>query len=214
LATTSNINFPVLRAFDISGYLLFPGRDGTGLSHRFEKGVSIVAGINGIGKTTLLNALLRLLIGPWDVRREDPEDVGSTRHELVRWRTPDFFASRVPDRAESATIRGWITFGSERVYLLRALADLSVEELAYNGTQLDASEHAYQEIVTRLSGVDSYYDYHFLVRNLLFYLEDRRPLVWADEGQFEIARVLFVPGPDSSRTSHSHLCSRANNRDT
>jgi hypothetical protein len=44
-------------------------------------------------------------------------------------------------------------------------------------------------------------DYHFLVRNLLFYLEDRRPLVWADEGQFEIARVLFVPGPDSTRTS-------------
>src|SRR6266480_4998330 len=55
----SNIKFPVLRAFDISGYLLFPGREGTGLSHKFEKGVSIVAGINGIGKTTLLNALLR-----------------------------------------------------------------------------------------------------------------------------------------------------------
>jgi hypothetical protein len=201
VAETINIKFPVLRAFDLTGYLLFPGRDGTGLSHRFEKGVSIVAGINGIGKTTLLNALLRLLIGPWDVLREDPDDIGSTRHELVRWRTPEFFASRVPDRAASATIEGWMTFGFERLYVLRALADLSIKELAHNGAPLEASEKEFQEVVTRLSGVDSYYDYHFLVRNLLFYLEDRRPLVWADEGQFEIARVLFVPGPDSTRTS-------------
>lgn len=200
----TTIIFPVLRSLDVTGYLLLPGEDGIGLSHKFEDGVSIIAGINGIGKTTLLNAILRLLIGPWDVLREDPDDIGSTRHELVRWRTPSYFSSRVPDRAASATVGGWMTFGAERVYLLRSLGDLSIKELAHNGKPLEPKEEQYQALVTRLSGVASYYDYHFLVRNLLFYLEDRRPLVWADEGQFEIARVLFVPDPDATATSERY----------
>jgi DNA repair exonuclease SbcCD ATPase subunit len=66
----SKIRFPVIRSIEINGYALFPGTDGTGLSHRFENGVSVIAGINGLGKTTLLNALLRSLIGPYDVLRE------------------------------------------------------------------------------------------------------------------------------------------------
>jgi len=32
------------------------------------------------------------------------------------------------------------------------------------------------------------------MRNLLFCLEDRRPFVWSATGQFEIARILFIPG--------------------
>ena len=200
----ASIAFPVLRKFEISGYLLLPGEDGAGVAHAFEDGVSVIAGINGIGKTTLLNALLRLLIGPWDVLREDPDDIGSTRHELVAWRTPGYFASRVPDRAASATIGGWITFGDDHVYLLRGLADLKIRELAHDGKRIDPTEERYQELVMRLSGAASYYDFHFLVRNLLFYMEDRRPLVWADEGQFEIARVLFVADPDATATSEQY----------
>ena len=161
----ASITIPVLRKFEVSGYLLLPGEDGTGVEHAFEDGVSVIAGINGIGKTTLLNALLRLMIGPWDVLREDPDDIGSTRHELVTWRTPGYFASRVPDRAASATIGGWITFGEERVYLLRGLGDLKIKELAHNGKRVDPTEERYQEFATRLSGAASYYDFHFLVRN-------------------------------------------------
>jgi hypothetical protein len=49
--------------------------------------------------------------------------------------------------------------------------------------------------------VSSFYDFHFMVRNLLFYLEDRRPLLWSEDGQFEIARILFVSGTDSQELS-------------
>src|ERR1700729_3126891 len=101
VTTPVNIRFPVLRSVEITGYALFPGLgpEATGLGQQFESGVSVIAGINGLGKTTLLNALLRLLIGPWDVLRENPEDIGSTRHVLVAWRTPTYFSSRVPDGA-------------------------------------------------------------------------------------------------------------------
>jgi adenylate kinase len=194
----STIRFPVIRSLEISGYALFPGISGSGIAAPFENGVSIIAGINGLGKTTVLNALLRTLIGPWDVRREDAEDVGSTRHDLIRWRTPGYFRGRVPDDAASATVSSRITFGSDAVYIVRSLADLSIEQLFHNDEQLDNDEAAYQTLVKQLSGVDSYYDFHFLVRNLVFYLEDRRPLLWSDDGQFEIVRILFIPGAEAT----------------
>ena len=96
-----------------------PG-DGTGVGQRLENGVSVIAGINGLGKTTVLNAFLPLLIGPWDVLRENPEDVGSTQHTLIPWRNPLYFSARVPDGAASATIAGQISFGEEAIYVVRS----------------------------------------------------------------------------------------------
>lgn len=199
MADLVTIRFPVLRSVAITGYALFPGNpeEATGIDHKFENGVSIIAGINGLGKTTLLNALLRLLVGPWDVLRENPDDVGSTQHTLILWRNPSYFSARVPDSAASATISGQISFGEETIYVVRNLRDLSIQQLRFGADEVTASEAEYQRLVTQLSGVSDYYDFHFLVRNLLFYMEDRRPLVWSESGQFEIARILFVPGKDS-----------------
>lgn len=194
----SKIRFPVIRAVDVSGYALFPGTDGTGLSHSFPNGVSVIAGINGLGKTTLLNALLRLLLGPRDAYRENPADVGSTSHQLGIWRSPGFFANRVPDSAAGASISARISFGGEWAFVVRSLKDLSVVELRHGDQPLDPSEEAYQQLAVRLSGVETFYDFHFLVRNLAFYLEDRRPLLWSDDAQFEIARILFVPGTEAT----------------
>lgn len=201
MPSLSNVRFPVVRSVEINGYALFPGAAGTGLSHTFKSGVSIIAGINGLGKTTLLNALVRVLIGPSDVIRETPEDVGSTRHELMGWRTPGLFRDRVPDDAASATITTRISFGTDVIYVERSLRDLSVLQLLRDDDRLEPSEAAFQQLVVELSGVDTFYDFHFLARNLVFYLEDRRPLLWSDDGQFEIARILFIPGAQATEFS-------------
>lgn len=195
------VRFPVVRSVEISGYALFPGTDGTGLSHQFGNGVSVIAGINGLGKTTLLNALLRVLIGPSDVLRENPTDIGSTSHQLISWRSPGYFANRVPDAAVSASISVRVSFGTEWIYVVRRLRDLGIEQLRHGDAALTPTEETYQRLVSQLSGVDTFYDFHFLVRNLVFYLEDRRPLVWTDDGQFEIARILFIPGSEATAFS-------------
>lgn len=185
------------------GYAMFPGNgpERLGLSHDFANGVTVIAGINGLGKTTLLNILLRLIIGPGDVPREDPEDVGSTRHEIIPWQNSAYFSRRVPDRAAAATVSGQISFGEQTIYIVRSLRDLSLRELR-NGTEnIPPDEAEYRKLAVQMSGVSNFYDFHFVVRNLLFYLEDRRPLLWSDDGQFEIARILFVPGTESTDLS-------------
>lgn len=203
--THNRIRFPVIRALEVIDYDLYPGVGGQGLVHSFDPGVSVIVGVNGLGKTTLLNILLRVLIGPWDPPREDPEEVGSTRHELISWRTADFFSSRVPNGATHAFVSATITFGEEKVRIKRRLKDLSISELWLGDRRLSpeaatlndadyvsAMDKVYQSLAVSLSGVSDFYDFRFIVRNLLFYLEDRRPLIWADRGQFEVARILFM----------------------
>src|SRR4051794_21947597 len=71
--------FPVLLNFRVTGYQLFPGRAEGGIAYDVPPGVSVIAGINGLGKTTLLNMLFRAIVGPrdWKRRRLD-QPAGST----------------------------------------------------------------------------------------------------------------------------------------
>ena len=103
------VRLPILTELRVSDYGLFPGDPrGSGITWSFQKGLSLIAGINGLGKTTLLTMILRSLTGPYDltgegvsqslgvVLREDP--VRLSRHHIK------FFQQRVADDAQNATV--------------------------------------------------------------------------------------------------------------
>jgi len=48
--TPNKIRFPVLRRLRVINYELFPGEDRKGLDHTFESGVTVVVGVNGLGR--------------------------------------------------------------------------------------------------------------------------------------------------------------------
>jgi len=187
-----SITFPVLRSIAVKNYEIFPGQDDGGISHSFLPGVTVIAGINGLGKTTLLNMILRVLIGPRDVVREDPNEPGFRKHKLMNWRSPKYFRQRVSDAAAEATVDATISFGDTTLRIVRSLNNLEIITLESNGTSVEPSIDKYEALICQLAGVGSFYDFHFLVRNLVFFLEDRRALVWSEEGQFEIFRILFL----------------------
>ena len=59
---------PILKELRVTGYELFPGDpSGSGIAWSFQNGVTVVAGINGLGKTTLLMMILRSLTGRYDL---------------------------------------------------------------------------------------------------------------------------------------------------
>lgn len=56
------VTMPVLTGLSVMGYGLFPGDPaGSGVDQPFAPGLTVIAGINGLGKTTLLMAILRVL---------------------------------------------------------------------------------------------------------------------------------------------------------
>jgi len=103
------IRFPVLTFLRVENYGLFPGKPvGKGVEWDFKKGLCLIAGINGLGKTTLLTMLLRVFSGPFDLTGDGlPERLESVIPEspiLLRTRVLRYFAQRVADQGREATV--------------------------------------------------------------------------------------------------------------
>ena len=66
---SSMINLPVLDQLDIDDYGLFPGtRIETRPAHPiYSRALKLILGANGLGKTTLVTILFRMLTGPSDI---------------------------------------------------------------------------------------------------------------------------------------------------
>ena len=185
------ITFPVLRELKVEGYGLFETANSSGLSHAFDSGVHVIAGINGLGKTTLLNIIYRLLLGPRDMSKEDG-GLSSTQHVLVDWRNKKYFRNRVRDEARGARAEAVISFGQRRLTVTRSLRTLEIESLAVDGAaEAQATQDRYEELIRELSGAASYFDYFAILRFLVFFLEDRPELIWDRRSQFDMFRLLF-----------------------
>ena len=73
------IEFPVCEQLRIDGYGLYPGRQRDHhLDIAFGPGLTLILGANGLGKTTLITILFRLLTGPNDLRSGSGDSLGTT----------------------------------------------------------------------------------------------------------------------------------------
>lgn len=186
-----DIKFPVVQRFSVSGYEIYQQKDIDGFDHAFLPGPTIVAGINGLGKTTLLNILFRMLVGPLNPAKSNPFEIGAKSHELVPWNTPKYFRARVTDDAREATAYVEIKFGDSEIKVRRRLNDLDITELWVNSQECVPTESEFQRAVINAANVASPYDYDFLVRYLVFFLEERVELFWNERGQIEAFRILL-----------------------
>ena len=192
------VNFPVLNRLDINGYGLFPGSEaaGAGLHVDFKPGLTLVIGANGLGKSTLVSIVYRVLSGPFDISGvNDQTNLGNTTlkpTELDRAERT-VFAQRVSDGARSATARLAFKIGNDAVVVERRLSNLSLTAFEINGTGHDLTELVFQTEIARIVGLWSFGDWILLLRHVMFYFEDRRALVWDASAQRQILRFLFLP---------------------
>ena len=185
------ITFPVLRRVRVSGYGIFENEVSSGIDHEFVHGVHVIAGINGLGKTTLLNILYRALLGPTDMSKDDA-GLASTQHKLANWRNRKYFSNRVRDGAKAAWAEVEVGFGPRRLVVRRSLRTLEVEALSLDCAPEEvATQERYEELVQELSGCASYFDFFAILRFIVFFLEDRAELIWDRRSQFDMFRLLF-----------------------
>src|SRR6056297_1417486 len=86
----------------IENYGLFPGRNGDNtVEIDFHSDLTVIAGINGLGKTTLVTLLLRLISGPFDLTSSGAparyETILPVAPKRLRSEVVDFFGQRVAD---------------------------------------------------------------------------------------------------------------------
>jgi len=200
------VNFPVLERVRVSDYGLYVGTaEKPGLDHHFVEGVNVIVGINGLGKTTLLNILLRSLSGASDVPGD--ESLGDKRRRLIPVER-NWFRKRVPDDAVNAKTTIWFKLGERHFEVTRSLANMDITELWVDQQQVAYAraaglEAAYRDAVQTAAGLSSFDDFVFLLRYVVFYLEDRRSLVWDPAAQGDILGILF--GDMGERTRYVEL---------
>src|SRR4051794_17565683 len=119
------IQLPLFEELDVSDYGMFPGTpEMPGLHVKFLPGLTLVLGVNGLGKTTLITMLFRMCTGAFEIAGLPTATTLGTRSleatKLQRWEQR-IFATRVADEANAASATLRFTLGDKRIEVSRRL---------------------------------------------------------------------------------------------
>ena len=205
------IRLPVLQRLRVEDYGLFPGDpEGNGIAWDFPDGLTLIAGINGLGKTTLLMMILRSFTGPFDLTSDGelgrlrvtvPEKPIRLQGAAIR-----FFAQRVADGAQDAKMTLSAKFGDSELSVTRNLSNLSLSSCKLDGTELELPgredrEEFVQDKLSELIGVGNFVDVLLLLHHVVLFHEDRLGALWDENAQRHILRILFLDRADASRVA-------------
>lgn len=201
------INFPILKSLEIQNYGLYPGTESDpGLKIDFRKqGLALIVGANGLGKTTLINIIFRLLSGPFDLAKFDRTDeLGNLKLSATeRSDLKNIFSARVQDQAKLSIATLVIKFGEVELTISRSLQDLSILDIKEGLTVVPlpdrsgAREKNFQDIICNSAKIADFGDWLLILHYIIFYQEDRRALVWDTSAQRELLRILLLDKEES-----------------
>lgn len=188
------IELPLLERLEVKKFGLYPGEDRNGqFNINFGSGLTVVLGANGLGKSTLVNILFRMMTGPWDISLPEGQ-IGTSQikaQELSAKRRSTFSA-RVNDTARDATATLTFSIGPTRFKVSRSLAKLSLIGFAINDEPERTNEEYLQNALLSASNIGTFGEWIFLLRTMVFFFEDRRMLVWDTSAQRQLLRCMFL----------------------
>jgi hypothetical protein len=135
------------------------------------------------------------MTGPFDSRARNTDALGTASLEAFEISSEQRreFAQRVRDGAETASATLTYTLGTTRITVSRSLRNLQLLTLEVNGSSVDrADDDVYANTVCEAAGVHAFGDFLLILRQLIFYFEDRRALVWDPAAQTQLLRALLL----------------------
>ncbi len=203
------VRFPVLTELKVTDYELFPGDSpGSGIVWSFRQGVTVIAGINGLGKTTLLLMILRSLTGRYDLTGDGAlQSLSVTLPKTpVRLKPPHLgvFGRRVSDGAANAKVALSACVGKHVISISRRLKNLALEDLKIDGQKVELSgtaderEGVFQSRLTELIGLGSFVDVLLVLHHVILFYENRPGALWDSNAQRHLLRALCLDEEDAT----------------
>lgn len=205
------IYLPELLSINIKNYTLYP--NGLDYTFDFVKGVNLVLGGNGMGKTTFVNiirfAILGLYKKPFGYTRTYQGNIIEKRQLFPQ----TYFSNRMDDTIlinASPTVSIRMKLNGTVVELTRDLASITlthlkvdeeevcgtlINQLNYerlsNVAKKDTLPFKYEQLVRNKTNLD-FDDLIFFVNEVLFFGEDHKTILWNDgETSFDVQNELF-----------------------
>lgn len=210
------IYLPELLSIHIKDYSLYPN----GLDYRFDfvKGLNLILGGNGMGKTTFVTLIKYALIGNYKKQYEYTKTYKENKIEKRERNPDDFFKNRIDssiitdsDPTVSIDFKVHNTFFTVK----RGLKDIKIEELFIDGEKIEADQiaeskyenlknrpgietnnlqsclpHIYETMFEKFSNI-SFDDLIFFVNYVLFFGEDHKTVLWDENVQKELFNTFF-----------------------
>jgi hypothetical protein len=175
---------PRLLSYEVEG---FEPIFRTAVSARLKPGPNLILGGNGLGKTTLTQAIIYGLTGGVSEEIEDDK--------RLRWGHAYFRSRLSPQQAKSAQVRVTFQLGDVRLTVRRGLLGSKLTGIRITGAEgwIDdptAAENAYGEILKSSGGYPTISDFAFVVHRLLYLPESRRLLAWDTDAQTRLLMLL------------------------
>lgn len=208
MISKSRFSFPQIEKVNINGFSLY-SKNGEviNVSEEINQGVYCLAGANGLGKTTFLNAINYALTGiVLEPERNvlSPDDIV----EINRKYTESYFNGRIKARdKEKAEIEILLRINDKYVRIIRSFFRRNeLIDLEYYGLDgdrkvsiLDSSkklspkdlQKAFEQIITEEIGIGKYSHYLFFQLYVFTFDENRRMLFWDDDASNSALSVAF-----------------------
>jgi len=205
------IYLPELLSINIKNYTLYP--NGLDYTFDFVKGVNLVLGGNGMGKTTFVNIIRYAILGlykkPFGYTRTYQGNIIEKRQLFPQ----KYFSNRMDDSIHtdaSPTVSISMKINNVAVELVRDLSSITLLQLKVNGIELsgrlinqfnyeklsdaakkDTLPYKYEEIIKTNTNLE-FDDLIFFVNEVLFFGEDHKTILWNDGDFFpDVQSELF-----------------------
>lgn len=184
---------PNLRKIKIKEYTLY--QQEPTFEYEFKDGTNAVIGANGIGKTTFVNIIIYCLVGH---KKKKFKINKNTQKMKIEYTDEDFFSSRIDNSADdfknkSAKASLEFSLGNTQIVITRSLMDNKINSLFIDGQEInEPNDIIYQAKIEELSNISQFQDFEVLIREFLFFDEQRKNVAWEIDSQDNILRILLL----------------------
>jgi energy-coupling factor transporter ATP-binding protein EcfA2 len=194
------IYLPELLSINIKNYTLYP--NGMDYTYDFVKGINLILGGNGMGKTTFVNIIRYAIIGNYK-RQYDYTRTYKEKSIEKRIQYPDkYYSSRMDSSILTdgdPTVRLSFKLNGTLFDVERGLKDITILKLKIDGEVINGdivSQSKYEqlaidekestllykyEVEVEKKSKLSFDDLIFFVNNVLFFGEDHKTILWNDD---------------------------------
>lgn len=205
----NKIYLPTLRRVKISNYSLY----NNDIDYEFVKGLNLIIGGNGVGKTTFISIIKYALIGLY--KKDLDVKIYKGEKRLVRGSYTNgntFFRNRtaMSEADKFGCVELWFDINETSFYVRRSLYDVKLEAASYekNGIRYEIEGEAikqelykgyesaenengdiknlqynYEKIVSEESNLSDFEDFIFFVNQILLFGESRETVLWTKKVQ-------------------------------